>query len=512
MDPDSLSDTSKSDDGFSLEKSRKCQDRNKILEQEQVKAAYPIPESLQFPGPSLRASSDPLSTAFYIGDEEEEVGVPSKLLLSHSRSRADRDETRVRCGKPTVKAVSNACVSSNGKEVIFHHPSLPFQEQEVIATKEIASFVRQESFTKEKSSSSVPQNRLPHISSHPLLKDLDVARANRMDYNQDTHLLLKDTESALAALEAKILCQTNKVDVPENAPGQIDDSLSGDSDVDTASTVSLVSGKNVPTNPPKRKVVASLQKERSTSVQEPSVPSNARDRLSEKRKTVPPEAGNKSENVKRLQIKRNMGTGGSLDFTDDERSTSLPYLPATEIASSDQEQSISRPVTRKKPFSQSTKEDHSRITATVQKIQQVLTRSNSLSTPRPTRASKLRRARLGDTSDNESADTEKTASHHETTAPPSKPPAETKKLSRLDILAMPRKRAGSFNVQSDSESTPPRPAFSGRSAESYYSTRKPPVSEARNAARKTVASATPSKQPFSRTRPSSVKYSSSSSE
>ncbi|XP_054826333.1 centrosomal protein of 170 kDa protein B isoform X2 [Eublepharis macularius] len=509
LDPDSLSDASKSDDGFGLEKGRKCQDK-----QEQMRSSHGNSQNHQQAVPrlsSLRASSDPSGTSFYIGDEDE-AGVPSKLPSSTPRSRADKEDAAFRSAKPAAKGISNTYASSNGKMVISLHSGLPLQEQEV-ATKESASFVRQESFTKEKSSSNVSQNRLPHISSHPLLKDLDVARANRMDYSPDTHLLLKDTETALAALEAKLLCQTHQLDVPESTPGQLEDSLSGDSDVDTASTVSLVSGKSIPAHPPKRKVTTASPKEKSSpapSVQEQNVQPSARERLSEKRKTVPPESGSKGENAKRFQIKRSTGTGGSQDYTDDEHSTSLPYLPATEIVSSDQEQSVSRPITRKKPFSQSTKEEHSKVTATVQKIQQVLTRSNSLSTPRPTRASKLRRARLGDTSDNESADTEKTTSHQEGSTASTKPPVETKKLSRLDILAMPRKRAGSFNVPSDSESAPPRPTFSGRSAESYYATRKPPVSEARNAARKTAAAVAASKQPFSRTRPSSIKYSSSS--
>ncbi|XP_066485586.1 centrosomal protein of 170 kDa protein B [Tiliqua scincoides] len=516
LDPDSLSDASKSDDGLGLEKGRKCQDTLKMSEPDQVGVDCAKSESCPHAVPrlsGLRASSDPLSSAFYIGDEEEEVGVPSKLSSNTSRSQTDKEEAPFKSGKPAVKGVSNTYVSSNGKMVISLHPSLPLSDQDVVATKEVQSFVRQESFTKEKSSSSVPQNRLPHISSHPLLKDLDIARANRMDYNPDTHLLLKDTETALAALEAKILCQSHQLDVPESAPGQLEDSLSGESDVDTASTVSLVSGKNLPSNPPKRKVATPLQKEKSSSspsVEDQNVQPSARERLSEKRKTQPPDNGSKGEIAKRFQVKRGMGTGGSVDVTDDERSTSLPYLPSTDIGSSDQEQSALRSISRKKPFSQSTKEDHSKTTPMVQKIQQVLTRSNSLSTPRPTRASKLRRARLGDTSDNESADTEKTTSHHEGTAVPSKQPVETKKLSRLDILAMPRKRAGSFTVPSDSESAPPRPTFSGRSAESYYATRKPPVSEARNAARKTAAAVAAAKQPFSRTRSSSIKYSTSS--
>ncbi|XP_034623902.1 centrosomal protein of 170 kDa protein B isoform X1 [Trachemys scripta elegans] len=524
LDPDSLSDASKSDDGFGLEKGKKCKENSKMPEQERRSGEDLKPEVRQPAAPgvsSITAVSEPVSTSFYIGDDTNEVGIPSKLSLSTSHSRADKEckdqEFPVKSlsaaasGKPVVKDVNSTYVSASGQMVISLHQNLS-QEQENIATKEISSFIRQESFTKDKSSGVVPQNKLPHISSHPLLKDLDVARSSRMDYNQDTHLILKDTETALAALEAKILCQNHQLDLSETIPGQLEDSLSGDSDVDTASTVSLVSGKNVPSSTPKCQVPSSLQKEKSSStpsIQDQCSQPSARERLSEKRRMLPPEAGNRGETAKRFQIKRSAGARGSLDFTDDERSSSLPYFPGSETASSDHEHSVSKSVPRRKPFTQAVKEERGKVTATVQKIQQVLTRSNSLLTPRPTRASKLRRARLGDASDNECADTEKTTSNLEATTASSKQSAESKKLSRLDILAMPRKRAGSFTVPSDSETTQPRTGFSGRSVESYYANRKPPVSEARTAARKTAAAAT-TKQPFSRTRSSSVRYSSTS--
>ncbi|KAM7023871.1 centrosomal protein of 170 kDa protein B isoform 5-T5 [Acridotheres tristis] len=517
LDPDSLSDASRSDDGFSTEKGKKYKENSQMLEQMREDNRS---ESRQ-PGASrishVRAVSEPVSTSFYIGDDSSDAGVPSKLSLSVSHARADKDskdpEFSFKCagtpvsGKPPVKDVS-AYINTAGKVVISLHQSLP-QDQENTSGKETTSFVRQESFTKDKSSSGVPQNKLPHISSHPLLKDLEAVRSTRMDFSQDTHLLLKDTETALAALEAKLLGQSQQLEPSETA-GQLEDSLSGDSDVDTASTVSLVSGKNVPATAPKRKAVASLQKEKSSStpsIQDQCGQPSARDRLTEKRKTQAPEAPNRAETTKRFQMKRSAGTRGSLDFTDDERSSNSPYLPVPDAVVSDHEHSVTRPVPRRKPYTQATKEDQSKTTSNVQKIQQVLTRSNSLSTPRPTRASKLRRARLGDASDNECVDAEKTASNSDAAAQGTKQPTETKKLSRLDILAMPRKRAGSFTVPSDSEMAQARTGFSGRSAESY---RKTGVSEVRAAARKTAA-AVSAKQPFSRTRSSSVKYSSSSS-
>nr|XP_030130966.3 centrosomal protein of 170 kDa protein B isoform X4 [Taeniopygia guttata] len=517
LDPDSLSDASRSDDGFSTEKGKKYKENSKMLEQMREDNRS---ESRQ-PGASrishMRAGSEPASTSFYIGDDSNDAEVPSKLSLSVSHTRADKDskdpEFSFKCagtavsGKPLVKDVS-AYINTAGKVVVSLPQSLP-QDQENMSGKETASFVRQESFTKDKSSSGVPQNKLPHISSHPLLKDLEAVRSTRMDFSQDTHLLLKDTETALAALEAKLLGQSQQLE-PSETGGQLEDSLSGDSDVDTASTVSLVSGKNVPASAPKRKAVVSLQKEKSSStpsIQDQCGQPSARDRLTEKRKTQAPEAPNRAEAAKRFQMKRSAGTRGSLDFTDDERSSNPPYVPVPDAVVSDHEHSVARPVPRRKPFTQVTKEDQSKTTSNVQKIQQVLTRSNSLSTPRPTRASKLRRARLGDASDNECVDAEKAASNSDATAQGTKQPTETKKLSRLDILAMPRKRAGSFTVPSDSEAAQSRTGFSGRSAESY---RKTGITEVRAAARKTAAAAS-AKQPFSRTRSSSVKYSSSSS-
>ncbi|NXM94803.1 C170B protein, partial [Sylvia borin] len=495
LDPDSLSDASRSDDGFSMEKSKKYKENSKMLEQMREDNRS---ESQQ-PGASLishvRAVSEPVSASFYIDKDSKDLEFSFKCAGTPVS------------GKPPVKDV-NAYINTAGKVVISLNQSLP-QDQENMPGKEMASFVRQESFTKDKSSSGVPQNKLPHISSHPLLKDLEAVRSTRMDFSQDTHLLLKDTETALAALEAKLLSQSQQVEPSETA-GQLEDSLSGDSDVDTASTVSLVSGKNVPATAPKRKAVAGLQKEKSSStpsIQDQCGQPSARDRLTEKRKTQAPEAPNRAEAAKRFQMKRSAGTRGSLDFTDDERSSNSPYLPVSDAVVSDHEHPVTRPVPRRKPYTQATKEDQTKTTSNVQKIQQVLTRSNSLSTPRPTRASKLRRARLGDASDNECVDAEKAASNSDATAQGTKQPTETKKLSRLDILAMPRKRAGSFTVPSDSEMAQSRTGFSGRSAESY---RKTGVSEVRAAARKTTAAAS-AKQPFSRTRSSSVKYSSSSS-
>ncbi|XP_030070538.1 centrosomal protein of 170 kDa protein B [Microcaecilia unicolor] len=515
LDPDSLSDTSKSDDGLGTEKARKCKEISAMPEQEwQTRKNLEPNRRLHDVQVASKAANESKSTCFYIGNENIEMGNSPKVPFSSLRTQVNKEHkspefpAKTASGKQSAQEASTMFISSTEKTI-----DLPPHERGSMATKEPSLFIRQESFTKEKSSSSVPHNRLPHISSHPLLKDLDVSKSNYIDYGHETRLFLKDTETALAALEAKILSQAPCLDPSENISCPPEDSLSGDSDVDTASSVSIVSGKNVPSNGQNRRHSSSLQKEKSSStpsIQDQYGHSSARDRLSEKRKMVPSEAVGRMDASKRFQLKRSTGPRGSLDFTDDERSSSLPYLPVTEMTSSDYEQSVSRPLSRKKAFAQSTKEDYIRNLSNAQKVQQSLTRSNSLSTPRPTRASKLRRARLGDASDNECADPEKATLNAEVSTgnSSSSKQTEVKKLSRLDILAMPRKRTGSFTVPSDSETAPSKAGFSVRSMETSYSNRKAVVPEVKPPARKPVVP-TP-KQPFSRTRPGSVKYSSSS--
>lgn len=116
LDPDSLSDASRSDDGFSSEKSRKYKENNKMLDQtgEDTKS-----ESRQQGAPrvtNMRAVSEAVSTSFYIGDDSSDVGIASKLCLSMAHARADKDgkdqEFSFKAagtpvpGKPPVKDVS----------------------------------------------------------------------------------------------------------------------------------------------------------------------------------------------------------------------------------------------------------------------------------------------------------------------------------------------------------------------------------------------------------------------
>ncbi|XP_021099172.1 centrosomal protein of 170 kDa protein B isoform X2 [Heterocephalus glaber] len=504
LDPDSLSDASGSDGGRGPELS---------VEQQEVRRRSPQ-EGPAWPKGrcSPRGPREPAPVSFFIGNESEGLRKPM--------AAPGEVEGPGRVPQASPPARGGLCMSSSEQMVMQMHtgPS----SSSLVPPREALGFVRQESFTKEPASSSAAPNKLPHISSHPLLQDLTAVRAARMDlHTQDTHLILKETETALAALEARLLSKTaDEEGEGGRTPRPPDDSLSGDSDVDTASTVSLLSGKNGPS--PTTPQPAGPQKERlppPSVAQDPGSAAlgSSRERLSEKQHllTSPADQG-RGEPGRHLAARRGHRPRGSLDWAE-ERGSNLTHLPNTDIVTPNHETpeatGAGRPGTRRKPVppspSLAAREEQSHGSTSVQKVQQALTRSNSLSTPRPTRASRLRRARLGDTSDTEVTDSDRGAPAHP--EPVGRPAAEqAKKLSRLDILAMPRKRAGSFTGPSDSEAAPARTGFSGRSVELYCANRKPTVADAHAAARKAAATATStgSRQPFSRARPGSARYSS----
>ncbi|XP_004645432.1 centrosomal protein of 170 kDa protein B isoform X2 [Octodon degus] len=511
LDPDSLSDASGSDGGRGPELGTEQQeDRHRSPQEGPAWAKGQRPP---------RAAGEPAPISFYIGDQNEATGSQKPMAASGEAEGPGR----VGQARPSVR--DGLYMSSSGRMVIQLHPGRspePNSSGGPTPPREAPTFVRQESFTKEPANGSPAPGKLPHISSHPLLQDLATVRATRMDLHaQDTHLILKETETALAALEAQLLSKTvDKEDEGGSTPRPPDDSLSGDSDVDTASTVSLLSGKNGPS--PTTPQPLGSQKERQSSppvAQDPGgvALGSARERLSEKqhRLTSPADLG-RGELARHLVARRAHGPRGPQDWPED-RGSNLTHLPSSDTVTPNHETpeaaGAGRPGARRKPVAAppalAPREEQSRGCTSVQKVQQALTRSNSLSTPRPTRASRLRRARLGDTSDTEVTDSDRGAPANP--EPMSRPAAEqAKKLSRLDILAMPRKRAGSFTGPSDSEAAPTRTGFSGRSVELYCANRKPTMADARAAARKAAATAsTGSRQPFSRARPGSARYASS---
>lgn len=416
VEPDSLSDASKSEDGSLIEDRRRTLSDTEEMKQENK--------------PRLPAKS----TSFYIGSEEaisktdhgglntsmpkteKKHGTKSFSTATLTKPRSNHDTANVR---PNVSAPV-LCQSSESREGT------------------VSTLLRQKSFTKEKSSNV----KLPSITSHSMRRDSG-PESVQAPY-KDTHAYLKETEDVLAVLEAKL--QATQMEMTP-----VVDSISGESDVDTSSTVSQRSNRPRPNTLSKKSPASGFHRERSSasittqdSVQLPCA--------AERRPSQGGESKNQSETAWRhVGLKRSVGKYGSTDLSDDPQS--LPY--------SDQE-SNTHPTYRKYTVPLQ-KED-----GKTSRVSQVLSRTKSLSAPRPTRASMLRRARLGEASDNEGPETEKL---EEAGSAPSKQPQETKKLSRLDMLAMPRKRTNSFNTPSDTEvssnhCTGRSAGFSNRSTES----------------------------------------------
>lgn len=405
VEPDSLSDASKSDDGSIVE-----QRRRPLSDTEGKK---------NLEKPSLPNKS----TSFYIGSE----GAAPKPERGVSKSNTTETER-----KHATKGFSTATLTKQkGNQDLVKvksNVSAPFLGQGTESKESTASpLFRQESFTKERPSNAM----LPTISSLPAQRDPD-PELFQGTCNQDTHSYLKQTEDVLAVLEAKLQAGHSVV-----TPSPVLDSLSGESDVDTSSTVSQQSNTTKPNTLTKKTSVSGLHREKSSAS---LANQESYHQSTEKHRSQGTDI-NKTEFVRRpVGLRHSVEKRGSTDLSDDPQS--LPY--------SDQESNNRRKYTV--PLQ---KED-----GKTSRASQALSRANSLSAPRPTRASMLRRARLGEASDNEGTETDRLSQEAGNVS--AKQPQEPKKLSRLDMLAMPRKRTSSFNTPSDSEASS-APQWSGKS-------------------------------------------------
>uniref|UniRef100_A0A8C7XXK7 Centrosomal protein 170Aa n=1 Tax=Oryzias sinensis TaxID=183150 RepID=A0A8C7XXK7_9TELE len=347
--------------------------------------------------------------------------------------------------------------------------------------------VRQGSFTIEKPSSNVNAELIPRI-------NRGTSGRERSDSvgSMDTATLLKDTEAVMAFLEAKLrdenkLSQKNtKVGVTTQASGlpSRTDCISPESDVDTASTASHAAGeaegKAAAGGVQKRRSLSSMHREKSnmsTSSRTSTLNASARERLERKSKSRTAEATSRTDARRSTQTSAAScrAQQPSLDLTDDDQTSSFPI---SDVLSSDQEtysgplghsalRRGSEDVLYSKTDSRTGKTLVSSSSKTSRTVQAATTSSlnkqASLPQPRPTRASLLRRARLGDTSDTDLADADRVsvASEVSTTSSTSKPPSGRKGLSRLDMLAQPRRtRLGSISARSDSECTTTRSSTS----------------------------------------------------
>ncbi|KAF0027104.1 hypothetical protein F2P81_019845 [Scophthalmus maximus] len=349
--------------------------------------------------------------------------------------------------------------------------------------------VRQGSFTIEKPSANVPSELIPRINRGGSGRE----RSDSVS-SMDTATLLKDTEAVMAFLEAK-LRDENKLDQKSCKTGSTTqgsgsgfplrtDSISPESDVDTASTASHVAGeaerKTASGSVQKRRSFSSMHREKSnmsTASKTSVTNASARERLERKTKTKTVEGTSRTDARRSVQPSSasSRARQPSLDLTDDDLTSSFPI---SDILSSDQE-TYSGPLGHSAPGrgldaalhskhdSRSAKTSTSGSSKTSRTLQAAtassLSKQASLPQPRPTRASLLRRARLGDTSDTDLADADRVsvASEVSTTSSTSKPPSGRKGLSRLDMLAQPRRtRLGSISARSDSECTVTRSSTS----------------------------------------------------
>uniref|UniRef100_A0A803WFZ6 Centrosomal protein of 170 kDa n=1 Tax=Ficedula albicollis TaxID=59894 RepID=A0A803WFZ6_FICAL len=344
--------------------------------------------------------------------------------------------------------------------------------------------VRQGSFTIDKPSTNIPIELIPHInkqsgSAAPLVSANRLRdRSDSMDTDSsiDTTLILKDTEAVMAFLEAK-LREENKTDEGPDTPSyNRDNSISPESDVDTASTISLVTGDTERKSTQKRKSFTNLYKDR-CSTGSPSKDvlkssTSAREKMEKKTKSRSSDGGSRADARKTVQSSGRMRQP-SVDLTDDDQTSSVPHSAISDILSSDQE-TYSGKSHGRVPFASADELVHSKMEGKSAKSKTSpvglgqSSKSTTLPRPRPTRTSLLRRARLGEVSDSELADADKAsvASEVSTTSSTSKPPSGRRNISRIDLLAQPRRnRLGSLSARSDSEATITRSTASSRTPE-----------------------------------------------
>ncbi|XP_051507357.1 centrosomal protein of 170 kDa-like isoform X2 [Myxocyprinus asiaticus] len=313
--------------------------------------------------------------------------------------------------------------------------------------------VRQGSFTIEKPSSNVPIELIPRINRQNGGRE----RSDSVG-SMDTATLLKDTEAVMAFLEAK-LRDEKKVDsaVPPSCPPLCP--VSPESDIDTASTVSQAATDGDRKAVQKRRSLSSLYREKSNASTTTKTTTSVRERLERKAKTKTTESRSDARRSVQTALR---GRQPSQDLTDDDQTSSIAI---SDILSSDQEMYSSCSHTKSHFTSTDdllqSKLDTNKMSMKPSKTPQTSTSAltkqtgASLPQPRPTRASLLRKARLGDTSDTDLADADRVsvASEVSTTSSTSKPSGR-KAQSRIDMLAQPRRtRLGSFSARSDSEVT-----------------------------------------------------------
>nr|XP_020451808.1 centrosomal protein of 170 kDa-like isoform X2 [Monopterus albus] len=305
-------------------------------------------------------------------------------------------------------------------------------------------FLRQESFTVEKPSSNVPIELIPHIDG------LAGSRTQSRETGINSTTLQKDSEAVAAFLETTV---SDQGDPPSQS---IEGSMSPESDVDTTSTVSQAEGARKVVQ--KRKTLAGQQKERTVVCSSSKMPTGSRetqDRRVKTRTSGPPQPNRPQ---------------ASLDLTDDDVNSTSLLSDSQHTSTQESKGSHARAQTDNTTVGASTKSSRAKITQAASSS--APSKPVSGPKPRPTRASLLRRARLGDSSDTEPVDLDRlsVASEASTASSTSRTGMARRGMSRIEALAQPRRpRVGSPSAQSDSEATVTRSRGVGaRSAAADY--------------------------------------------
>ncbi|XP_037134641.1 centrosomal protein of 170 kDa [Syngnathus acus] len=298
------------------------------------------------------------------------------------------------------------------------------KKEEKIRDSSGKPILRQESFTVEKPSSNVPIELIPRIDG------LTGSRPPSREAAVDTDTLQKDSEAVAAFLETTV---SDQGDPPSQS---IEGSVSPESDVDTTSTVSQADGARKMVQ--KRRILVGQQREKTIVCSNNKGPAAGRETQDKRVKTRP-------------QSLQQPWT--SLDLTDDDvNSNSL--LSDTQSTTQQSRGSRARTQTGSTAVGASTKSSRAKINQTPSPLP--AGKTSSAPKPRPTRASILRRARLGDSTDTEPPDLDRmsVASEASTTSSTSRTGLTKRGMSRIEALAQPRRpRVGSPSAQSDSEAT-----------------------------------------------------------
>ncbi|XP_031720640.1 centrosomal protein of 170 kDa isoform X1 [Anarrhichthys ocellatus] len=308
--------------------------------------------------------------------------------------------------------------------------------------------LRQESFTVEKPSSNVP------IDLRPRIDGLTGCRTQSRETGIDSAALQKDSDAVAAFLETTV---SDQGDPPSQS---IEGSISPESDVDTTSTVSQADGARKVIQ--KRRTLAGQQKERTvvcSSGKGPAWSRETQDRRVKTRASGPPQPSR---------------PWTSQDLTDDDVNSNSLLSDSQHTSTRESRSSNTRAQTGCTTVGASTKS--SRAKTSQAPTSTAASKTTNAPKPRPTRASLLRRARLGDSSDTEAAELDRmsVASEASTASSTSRTGMARRGMSRIVALAQPRRpRMGSPSAQSDSEATVTRSRGLGaRSAAGDYAIRQ----------------------------------------